>query len=149
MNAFERVAKLRELLAIAEAGELEGLGRRSAPRLNHYLTNAQHGTTLDQALDLTVGPGGVPWHAREAMAERDAAILALAKYLPDLKPSAQAAQIATWSRRYVASAWRFDKDKTDMPDHYRGTEKEPLYKALKAFPRFPKASRIKSILLGS
>ena len=58
MNAFERVAKLRELLAIAEAGELEGLGRRSAPRLNHYQENAQHGVSLDDSFDLTVGLGG-------------------------------------------------------------------------------------------
>ena len=143
------VAHLRELLTVAEAGELGELGEWLAPRLNDYLARAQEGVTLDEALGLAVGRGEAPWHTKEAMAERDDAILALAEYLPDQSPSAQAEQIATWSRRYVASAWRHDRGKPEMPDHYRGTRKEPLYKALKAFPRFPKASRIKTILLGS
>ena len=149
MDAIESVEKLRELLAVAESGQLAALGSWLEPRLRDYLMRASEGVTLDQVLELTVERGGVPWYTREALAERDAAILALAKHLPDLKPSAQAEQIATWSRRYVASAWRFDRDKTEMPSHYQGTQKESLYKALKAFPRFPKASRIKAILLGN
>ncbi len=143
------VSRLRELLTVAESGKLGALGSWIEPRLRNYLTRASEGVTLDQSLEVAVGPGESPWYTREAMSDRDAAILALAKHLPDLQPSAQAEQIATWSRRYVASAWRFDRDKTEMPGHYRGTEKEPLYRALKAFPRFPKASRIKAILLGS
>ena len=142
------IDRLRQLLVIAEHGELGELGEWLTPRLNDYLARAQEGVTLDEALGLAVGRGEAPWYTKEAMAKRDDAILALAEYLPDQSPSAQAEQIATWSRRYVTSAWRHDRDKPEMPGHYRGTQKESLYKALKAFPRFPKASRIKSILLG-
>lgn len=143
------VGRLRELLTVAESDELGELGEWLEPRLRDYLMRASEGVTLDQCLGLAVGPGKAPWHTKEAMAARDNAILALAEFLPDQSPSAQAEQIATWSRRYVASAWRHDRDKPEMPGHYRGTRKEPLYKALKAFSRFPKVSRIRDILLGS
>ena len=36
------VDRLRELLKIAEVGELGELGEWLTPRLNDYLTNAQH-----------------------------------------------------------------------------------------------------------
>ena len=134
------VARLRELLIVAESGELAELGDWLLPRLHDYLENASGGRTLDEALELTVGPEKSPWYAREAMAERDAAILALAKHLSDQGPSAQAEQIGIRSRKYIASSWRFDKDKPEMPSHYQGTQKESLYKALKAFPRFPKVA---------
>ena len=79
---MEPIDRLRELLIVAESGALAELGGWITPRLRDYLENARHGVSLDQALGLAVGPGETPWYTTEALAKRDAAILALAKRLP-------------------------------------------------------------------
>ena len=53
---IQPIDKLRQLLVIAERGELGELGDWLAPRLKHYLTSASEGVSLEQVLDLTVFP---------------------------------------------------------------------------------------------
>ncbi len=49
----------------------------------------------------------------------------------------------------MASSWRFDREKTEIPERYIGTEKELLFRALKATARkFPGAKQIRAILSG-
>jgi hypothetical protein len=132
VDATESIAKLRELIKVAESGELGELGDWLAPRLTRYLENAQTGATLDQALGLTVGPGGMPWWREQALRQRDDAIRKLAdRYFGALDLNGQADEILTAIRRYRGSRWSHDRSKDHMPESYAGTRSELLYEALR------------------
>jgi hypothetical protein len=55
--------------------------------------------------------------------------------------STQAKQIHSWSLRYTATAWRFERDRKERPRHYRGTEKALLWQAFKSRARTPICER--------
>src|SRR5262245_8802972 len=84
--------------------------------------------SLDEAVGLKFGRGGVPWWLEEAMRKRDAALRELARqYLADCSVSAQATRIRFMSARYAASAWQQDKNHCAMPTRYISTEAECLW----------------------
>jgi hypothetical protein len=123
---------LRAIAARCESGELGEDGLWLAQRLRNYFGLASRGASLDLCLDLAPPPGGEPWWRTEARARRDTALRQLAEECsPDLSISEQAAQIAEWSLRYSATAWRFDQHRDAPPDSYRGTPRWWLWHALK------------------
>jgi len=108
------------------------LGDWLAPRLNHYLTGASEGVSLEQVLDLAVSPGRAPWWAEEAQRARDDAIRKLAdQYFSSLDLGGQADAILKTIRRYRGGRWRFDRGGERMPETYEGTPSELLYEALR------------------
>ena len=116
--------------------------------LAHFLDHRR--TSLDDALGLRFGQGGMPWWREEANRARDAALRNLAQtYLRGLSKSAQAKQIAQLSLRYAASAWRLDQGSEDMPAHYEDTIKHPLWLAFRSGATMPIGERqLRNILTG-
>jgi hypothetical protein len=98
--------------------------------------------TVEEALGLRFAQGGVPWWREEAIRVRDAALRELGeRFFPGLSPHAQARRIWTLATRYAASAWRFDRDRTRLPDGYRGTAKEHLWRAFASGAAMPIGDR--------
>ena len=98
--------------------------------------------TIEEALGLRLPRGGVPWWLEEAMRARDAALRELARRCAPGGSTATAARhIHTVTMRYAASAWRFDRDREDMPGSYAGTEKEYLWRAFKSGAAMPLGER--------
>ncbi len=94
--------------------------------------------SLDEALGLRFPRGGVPWWREEAIRNRDAALRALAaEFLEELSPCAQAARIWTLATRYGATAWRYDREREEMPAQYHGTPKQYLWSAFSSGATMP------------
>ncbi|HJS33274.1 MAG TPA: hypothetical protein VJ924_14870 [Alphaproteobacteria bacterium] len=55
--------------------------------------------------------------------------------------SARANHVRTLATRYAASAWRFDRDRDQMPPHYSGTPMEMLWRAFKSGAPMPIGER--------
>ena len=133
---------LREIARCCQEGEPidERLTRWLGGALERFLT--QDTRSLEEAMGLQAPQGGVPWHLEEALRHRDAALRQLAACFCDgASVSAQAKQIHTWSVRYAAAAWRFERNREEMPAHYRGTEKALLWQAFKSGARMPICER--------
>ncbi|MGH6931886.1 MAG: hypothetical protein ACREEE_05565 [Dongiaceae bacterium] len=123
--------------------QLHLLGRAFREFLTH------RARTIDEAFGLRFARGGVPWWLEEAMRHRNRALRELARnYYSELTVSAQARQIQTLSIRYAASAWRFDRTRGAMPDHYAGTANEWLYRAFSAGAPMPICERQLRLVLG-
>ena len=119
-----------------DAGHVRWLGSALQKFLSHECIS------LDEALGLKFPRGGVPWWMEEAMRERDAALRQLVRrFCPDKSVRAQAQYIVSRSRRYAASAWRFDREKKDMPREYLGTQKACLWRAFKSGASMPISER--------
>lgn len=103
---------------------------------------AHRATTIEEALGLRAPRGGVPWWREEAMRQRDALLreFARAHYL-GCSVCATARQIRLLTLRYAASAWRVDRDQDAMPDHYRSTPKEWIWRIFKAGAPMPIGER--------
>ena len=144
----QTIERLREIVRMCRAGQ------RLKPADAQWLGAAfsdflcQRCSTVDEALGLRFGRGGVPWWQEEAMRKRDAALRALAThYLGDLCKTAAAREVHRLSLRYATSAWRFDRDRDDMPAHYADTAREYLWRAFKSGARMPIGERhLRSLL---
>ena len=133
---------LREIARCCRKGEPmdERLTNWLGTALERFLT--QDSRSLEEAMGLRSPQGGVPWHLEEALRHRDAALRQLAACFRDGQSvTAQAKQIHTWSVRYAATAWRFDRNREEMPAPYRGTEKALLWQAFKSGARMPICER--------
>ena len=98
--------------------------------------------SLDEAFGLISPRGGVPWWLEEAIRERDRALRELAqRFYANLSVAAKARKIHALTIRYAASAWRMDRQHADMPDHYRGTAKQFLWRAFRAGAAVPVSER--------
>lgn len=99
-------------------------------------------SSIDDALGLKCLRGGVPWWLEEAIRERDRALGELARrFYADRPITARARAIHVLSVRYAASAWRADRERDAMPDHYRGTVKEHLWRAFRSGAAMPVSER--------
>lgn len=99
-------------------------------------------SSVDAALGLRFARGGVPWWQEESMRIRDEALRVLADaHCAELSTAACAKAIQTLSERYAASAWRFDRDREDLPAGYRQTAKEHLWRAFKSGATMPLGER--------
>jgi hypothetical protein len=106
--------------------------------------------SVDEALGLRFAKGGVPWWLEEAMRTRDTALRELAeRFLPGESTSARAAWIRAASDRYAAIGWIADRDRPEMPERYRDSAREYLWRAFKSGASMPLGERrLRSILAG-
>ncbi len=95
-------------------------------------------TSIDDAMGLHFPQGGVPWWREEAIRRRNGVLRELAeRFFGGLSPSARAREIWTLATRYGASAWRFDRERSELPAHYRGTPKQYLWEAFASGAAMP------------
>ena len=138
-------SKINNLKAIARrclAGKPlnRGLSRWLGTALENFLNHRTR--SVDDALGLRFAQGGVPWWREAAIRKRDAALRQLAgHFYPRLCPSAQAKRIWQTSIRFAASAWRFDRNRENMPQHYVGKVTEYLWRAFKSGAAMPIGER--------
>ncbi len=98
--------------------------------------------TVDDALGLKFPQGGVPWWREEAIRERDAALRQMVSdYFADYTLAATARAIGVVANRYAASSWRFDRDRDEMPERYRETQMELVWRAFKSGAAMPIGER--------
>ncbi len=104
--------------------------------------------SIEDAFGLRAPQGGVPWWMEDAIRTRDAALRELAEHChAERSVSRQAQEIRLRAVRYAASAWRFDRERDAMPERYRGTRTEPLWRAFKSGAAMPISERqLRSIL---
>jgi len=124
--------------------EGEPLDRRHSNWLANAINSYLDKTTLslEEALGLRYGRGGVPWWRERAIRERDAALRSLAdSYFADLSICQRSRQIETLARRYGASAWLRDRKSQEMPSGYPGTAREWLWRAFKSGAQMPLSER--------
>ncbi len=102
----------------------------------------QRHQNIGEALGLVFPKGGVPWWREEAIRDRDAALRDLAQRChAGHSISAQSRQISRRCDRYAASAWRFDRNREDMPPAYLRTPKELIWRAFKSGAAMPLGER--------
>lgn len=115
--------------------------------LQGYLSHQYR--TIEQALNLRFPKGGIPWWREEAIRIRNASLRDLADlFLRDCNLCQQARQILIMSTRYAASAWRIDREESEMPTHYAETPKEYLWSAFKSGAPMPIGERQLRNVLG-
>jgi hypothetical protein len=124
------------------------LGQPLPSELSHWLGSslqqflAHRARSIEAAFGIRAPRGGVPWWLEEAMRVRDAALRALAAtFMVGQSVSTTARHIHDLAVRYAASAWRFDRQRPDMPTHYAGTPHELLWKAFKSGAPMPIGAR--------
>jgi hypothetical protein len=145
---LENIHNMRTLAELCRTGEPlpDPLACWLADSLQSFLD--QRSPSLNDAFGIRNGRGGIPWRREASIRERDAALRALAQtHLGGLCVSAQAARVHKLSLRYGASAWRFDRDREEMPPNYRGTPQQFLWLAFKSGAAMPLCARqLRSIL---
>jgi len=117
----------------------ESLGRY----LEHTCDN------LNEAFGVIQGHGGVPWWRERAIRERDAALRALSReHFGDLAVYSRAKAIAAISERYQTTCLARDRLLDEMPERYRGTVKEHLWRAFRSEAKMPVSERrLRSLLV--
>lgn len=106
--------------------------------------------SIDEALGLRFPRGGVPWWLEEAMRIRDEALRELVRRFGGGMDGAPAASIHTLSERYAAINWIADRERPAMPQRYRDTPAELLWRAFKSGAPMPLSERrLRSILVGA
>lgn len=125
------------------------------PDLQHWLTEslgrylAHDCGDLNTAFGVTQGHGGVPWWREDAIRKRDTALRALAReHFGDLSVYGRAKAIAAITARYQTTCWPRDRLAERMPERYRGTPKENLWRAFKSAAKIPVSERRLRTLLG-
>ncbi len=144
------VVMLREIARLCESRE--PLDPILAQWLGEVLkTFFERGSSsLEEIMGLRYGRGGMPWRRAEAMRQRNAALRILAEdFFADLSPCTRSRQMAVLASRYGASAWRVDRHRSGMPEHYAGTPKELLWRAFSSGAAMPLGERqIRNIVGG-
>ena len=143
------VRNLREIARRCQSGEPLGdeLGRWLGASLLRFLEHRC--PSVDLAFGLQAPKGGVPWWLEEGLRNRNAALRLLAELCHDGQPvMRQARLIRTAALRYAASAWLRDREHACMPDAYRGTAKELLWRAFKSGAPMPVGERQLRTILG-
>lgn len=103
---------------------------------------AHRAASIDEALGLRAPRGGIPWWREEAMRRRDSLLREFAAaWYSGCSVCAAARQIRVLSLRYAASAWRFDQADDAMPEHYRSTPKEWIWRIFKSGAPMPIGER--------
>ncbi len=111
-----------------------------ASSLDRYLGHTCD--NLNEAFGVIQGHGGVPWWRERAIRERDAALRALScGHYRDISVYSRAKAIAAISRRYQTTCWPRDRQLEEMPEHYRGTPKEHLWRAFRSEAKMPVSER--------
>lgn len=146
---LREIANLRLVAKCCREGQrLEGeLARWLGEGLESFLNHRAR--SLQEALGLRMPKGGVPWWREEAIRQRDAALRQLAKvYLCGLSVAGKAREIERLARRYAASAWRFDRQRQEMPREYAGKVQQWIWIAFKSGAPMPLGQRQLRQILG-
>ncbi len=142
------INNLREVARRCLAGEPLGgdLSSWLGTSLQDFLE--RRSGSIEDAFGLHAPQGGVPWWMEDAIRTRDAALRELAeRFHAERSVSRQAQEIRLRAVRYAASAWRFDRERDAMPERYKGTQTECLWRALKSGAAMPISERqLRSIL---
>lgn len=97
---------------------------------------------LNEAFGVVQGHGGVPWWRERDIRERDAALRALANaHMSGLSIYGRAKAVAEISERYETTCWPRDRRLDAMPERYRGTAKEHLWRAFRSGAKMPVSER--------
>lgn len=145
------VERLREIARRCLKGETLDVQHSQwlGDALGCYL--AKEAGSLEEALGLRYGRGGVPWWREAALRERDAALRAMAEtcFSDDISPCCRSQAMADMAQRYGATAWLRDKRLSSMPEQYVGTHKEYLWRAFRSGAAMPLGERqIRNITAG-
>ncbi len=144
-----KINNLREVARRCIAGEPMGdeLSSSLGTSLQAFLE--RRSGTIEDALGLRAPQGGVPWWMEDAIRTRDAALRELAdRFHTERSVSGRAQEIRLRALRYAASAWRFDRERGAMPERYRDTETECLWRAFKSGATMPIGVRQLRNILG-
>lgn len=139
---LDQIGNMREISRRCTVGEplTNDLADWLASAFDAFLS--QRCRSLHDAFHLNFPKGGVPWWREEAMRKRDAALRELARRChAGHSISAQSRQISRRCDRYAASAWRFDRNREDMPPSYLRTPKELIWRAFKSGAAMPLGER--------
>lgn len=111
---------------------------------------AQDCGDLDTAFGMLNSHGGVSWRHAEAIRTRDTALRALADArFAGLRISRRARALAWMCRRYQSTCWPRDRRAARMPERYRGTAKEHLWRAFRSGAKMPVSERhLRTVLAG-
>ncbi len=134
--------RLREIARCCLEGEPldEALSLWIGAALKAYLD--YNADSLEHALGLKLGRGGVPWQTEAAIRMRDSSLRELAeRFFANMKVCARSHAIATLAMRYAASAWRIDRNYSEIPARYAGRPEELLWLAFKSGARMPLGDR--------
>ena len=134
--------RLQEIARRCQHGEPldRHLSRWLGTALDAYLERTSE--SLEEALGLRYGRGGVPWWREAAIRQRDAALRKMAsEFFADLPLCARSQRIAELATRYAATAWRTDRDAEGMPPSYAMTVREPLWAAFRSGATMPLGER--------
>ncbi|MGH6893591.1 MAG: hypothetical protein ACREEP_15175 [Dongiaceae bacterium] len=145
----DAIKQLREIAKRCATGQplREDLSQWLADCLQSFLTH--RATTIEEALGIQSMRGGVPWWREEAIRQRDALLRLIAlRHFADLTVTQKSREICRLARRYADSAWRFDRDRKDMPDRYRNTPLELLFRAFRLAAPMPVCERHLRTILG-
>src|SRR5262249_54902809 len=83
--------------------------------LRRFLT--RESATIEEALGVRSARGGVSWRHERLIRQRNAALAELARrHIAHKTAAAQAKAVHAMCTRYAASAWRFDRDCTVLPE---------------------------------
>ena len=118
-----------------------------AEAIGRYLE--QDCESLNEAFGVMQPRGGMPWWRERAIRIRDAALRDLYRSFFTHAPVGRRAQeISQLSRRYASTCWPRDRTRKSMPEHYRGTPKEYLWRAFKSKAKMPVTERHLRTVLG-
>jgi hypothetical protein len=117
-----------------------------AASLDRYL--ARDADSLEAALGLASGHGGLSWRRREAIRERNEALRTLAAgHFAHLPPAERARALASAASRYGACAWRLDRQAKELPAAEALTRRGLLFRAFRSGAAMPLGERqIRNIL---
>jgi hypothetical protein len=91
----------------------------------------------------------VPWWLEKAIRERDEALRKLAaRFCSEHSTSAKARLVHSMALRYAGSAWRFDRNRQEMPPQYHGKTHEYLWRAFSSGATMPIGERQLRTVLG-
>ena len=136
------IGRLRVVSSLCSAGKPlnDALAHWLGSAVDAFLRGKSR--TLEKALGLGYGRGGMPWRREEANRKRDAELRDLAeKFFAGEKPCVRSREIALISRNYAGSAWRNDRNRADMPSYYEGTPKAYLWRAFRSGANMPLGER--------
>ncbi len=146
---LEAIGNLRMIRERCDTGEPldPSLSRWLAERLDRFLDHECD--SVEDALGLRQPRGGVPWWLVEAMYERDGALRDLADVVArDRSLTSRAREVRRRTVRYVAEAWRHDRERKTMPTAYRNTEREYIWRAFASGAPMPLGERQLRTILG-
>jgi len=139
---------LTEIRNLQEVARQCLAGENLDPQLSCWLGESlrsfleRRSDSIEDALGLCAPRGGVPWWMEAAIRERDGALRELARrFFAGRSVSAQARLIRQRALRYAASSWRFDRNRVEMPEHYRGVMNAWLWRAFKSGAAMPIGER--------